>query len=636
MIPKQFYETAYLACDTETTGLAAHQGDRLFAISMTTYEGEDFYVRFEVNNFTREVRYTEALDEVIGLLAQRSERGLGTVYHNASFDLTQFYYARLQRFPASPFQFSSLPLRALCDTVILAHAANSARDTYALKPLAEQLLNIGTDDQSDLSESVKQARKLGKKLGWKLGESPKSDYHLGDPALCEKYAVQDTQRTMRIFKLFQPLYEHTEGPFSHFKQIVDMEHKLLVSVLEMNLRGVRVDPDKIAELKAYYQGILDEEQKFMASQGLGEFNPRSPKQKNELFYGSLGFDPVFRKRKTAEGGFKNTLSADKKALERFANEGQPIAKSLLITSEAQHQLNSFIIPFERESVDTNDGRILYPNFNSVGPRTGRMSCSRPNLQNITSENSPLHRTHVKLLARECFIPRHGCAWMLADYSQVEIWVAAFLSKDPMMLEALNAGNSVHDLTCERVFGHKPDFQENKAMYRKMAKIVTFSILYGSGPKALGELLGLDKAEAKVYYNNFWKTYYGLRKYADYLEGQVKSQGWVKDIFGRVYFVPKEHAYKALNYIIQGSAAGILKRAHLNVDALFKAEYPKACILMDVHDEIIAEAPMEYFSHEFVGKVTGAMQGDFHTLFGLPKPFVVEASFATTNWGRKLK
>ncbi len=633
MLPESLYTTPYLAVDNETTGLCAHKGDRPFAVSMTTNEGEDYYVRFPVDPFTRIVAYTEEIREVLELLTSRSERGLGTIYHNATFDLIQLGYAISQHKGCPVGSLDKLPLRHVYDTIIMAHAANSARDTYALKPLAESLLGIDTEDQRDLRVSVVQARKLGKKLGYNLAEAVEADYHLGDPELCKAYAIQDTQRTMRIFKLFQPLLEETEGPFSRFKDIVEMEHRLMLSVLEMNMRGVRVDPAKIQELKGYYQGVLDQEQATIEGLGYAEFNPRSPKQKNEVFYNQLGFDPIRRKRKTKEGGIKQTLSVDKKALEKFS-ETSPLAKSLLITSEAQHQLNSFILPFERESVDGPSGHILYPSFNSVGPRTGRLSCSRPNLQNITSENSPLHKTDVKLRARECFIPRHGCAWMLADYSQIEIWVAAFLSKDPTMVNTLKEGKSVHDLTCDRVFGHKLDFQTNRPMYRKMAKIVTFSILYGSGPKALGELLGLSYDEAKVYYKNFWDTYQGLRRYADSLEKQVKEQGWVKDLFGRVYFIPKNQAYKSLNYIIQGAAAGVLKRAMLSLDAALKTKYPEAHMLMTIHDEVVVQGPLHYFSDEFVTQVVESMQGDFHTLFGMEKPFDIGVSFVTENWGTK--
>jgi DNA polymerase-1 len=624
--------------DSETTGLLPHQGDLPFAISMTTNEGEDWYVRFEVDPFTRKVKYTLELNNVIGLLTSRSSLGLKTIFHNASFDLAMLYAACLQEgIKWSPLEDSrQMPMRGVLDTVILAHAANSARESYALKPLCEQLLNIPMGDQSDLQASAVEKRRDGKKAGYKLAKDVDADYHLADPELCKTYAIQDTRRTMALFKIMRPLVEDGgEGPFSHLSQIVEMEHRFQMAILELNIRGVRVDLKRTKELEEYYKGVIDTHTKEMEALGFGDLNPRSPKQKNEVFYEQLGFTPEKRKRKGKDGATKQTISVDKKALEKFSSTS-PLAACLLNISEAQHQLNSFILPFQREAVEKGGDHFLYPNFNSVGPRTGRVSCVRPNLQNVTSETSPTHKTSVELLVRECFIPRRGMAWMLADYAQVEIWVAAYLSKDVLMCKTLEAGESVHDITCDRAFGHKPDFKENRPMYRKMAKILTFSILYGSGPKAIADLLSVTYEEAKVYYTNFWKTYGGLRIYADNLQEQIKRKGYVKDKFGRVFFIPKDKAYKSLNYVIQGTAAGILKRAHLAVNELLKSKYPNFKIILTVHDEILLEFPMAEINQQIADEILKTMSGNYHKLLGMLSPFPVEASYVIENWGKKLK
>lgn len=627
-----FFTTKFLAIDSETTGLSPHEGDRPFAISMTSNEGEDYCIRFKVDPFTRKVQYDDQLIFILKLLEFRAQRKLPTIFHNASFDLAMLHAAAED--VGYPWSALDLPHGFVVDTVILAHAINSSRDTYALKPLCKAILNVNDDDQADLQKSTVEARKTGKKLGWKLAQDVEADYHLADPKLCQIYAIRDTQRTMKLFKTFAEALTQKPSPWGDLAPVIEMEHSLQLAVLEMNIRGVRIDPKKCEELRAYYTAEVEKNKQALVDLGYPDLNPSSPKQKMEIFYNQLGFEPIKKKRKDKEGNTKQTLTIDKGALARFATSS-PLASVLLNISEAQHQLKSFIEPFMSKSQERKEGRFLYPNFNSVGPATGRLSCSGVNLQNITSASSPSHKTEVELRARECFIPREGCAWMLADYAQVEVWVAAFLSGDKVMCDALLSGNSVHDITCDNVFGAKPDFKENRPKYRKLAKILTFSILYGSGPKALSELLGATYEEAKVYYNNFWNTYKGLKAFSQKLEAQVKGRGYVQDVFGRVYFLPKGKEYKALNYVIQGTAAGILKRAHLAVFKLLKERYPTFKVILSIHDELVTEGPKNAFSHTFVGEVLEAMSGEYHKLLNMPNPFKVEASFVVSNWGNKI-
>jgi DNA polymerase-1 len=227
-------------------------------------------------------------------------------------------------------------------------------------------------------------------------------------------------------------------------------------------------------------------------------------------------------------------------------------------------------------------------------------------------------------------------WLLVDYSQVEIWVAAFLSKDPLMTQTLLAGESVHDLTCDKVFGHNTDFASNRPTYRKMAKIVNFSMLYGSGPKALSELLGIEEDEAKAYWKGFWETYTGMTRYNEALKGAVRLDGFVKDPFGRAYFIDPKFAYKGLNYMVQGTAAGILKRAMLNADRWLKANCPEGKTLLTIHDELVFELPNKCLNDGVVLGIEQAMTADFHKLIGMPSPFQVESSVVKENWGKKDK
>jgi DNA polymerase-1 len=498
------------------------------------------------------------------------------------------------------------------------------------------MFNFPDTDMTDLKDSVKKARRVGKKLGWKLAEDVEADYALGDPELCKKYALGDVERTLKLYKAYEGMLtqpQHAFSPYSHYKAIADMEHELLPIVREMSRKGVAIDAGKVQELETYYRGCIEKATAEKAALGFPALNPESPQQVIEVFYNQLGAKAQFRKRKAKDGSKSLTKSADKNALVKWSKD-IPLARVLVELSEAQHQLNSFILPFKENSYDESGYRTLHPSFNTCGPVTGRLSCSAPNLQNITASNSPGRKSSVEFRARECFTPRKGHTWLLVDYSQVEIWVAAFLSKDTLMVETLLAGNSVHDLTCDRVFGHKTDFASNRPMYRKFAKIVNFSMLYGSGPKALAELLAIDESDAKEYWKGFWDTYTGMGRYNEMLKRTVKTDGHVKDVFGRPYFVEAKFAYKALNYMVQGTAAGILKRAMIEAYKHLKATNPAVTMLLTIHDELVFEVPNNCLNSDLVWGIERAMAGNFHTLLGMPTPFKVESSVAYENWSKK--
>lgn len=623
-----------VAVDTETTGLSpygtveelGHYPCRPFAFSFTHYDGNDFYVRFPVDNFNRRVCYDAQPSDFKMLRDFFADDSIIKIFHNAAFDLAML-------------DFAGLPVKGrFYDTRILAHLADSSRHSFALKPLTKAIFDYPDDDLKALKDSVKAARRKGKKLGWKLAEDVEADYHLGDPELCKKYAIGDTKRTMKLFKFYEPLLNNIneeDSPYGNYRELVEMEHALVPIAMEMSRTGVALDMEKVKTLKEYYEACIAKARAEMGRLGFPDLNPKSTPQKIEVFYNQLKLPKVFRKRKDKETGKKKeTLSCDKKVLDKWAKQGIPLAKAMVEMSEAQHQLNSFIIPFGENSFNEGSVRTLHPSFNTCGPVTGRMSCSNPNLQNITASTSPGRKSDVEFRARECFVPRMGTVWLLADYSQVEIWDVAFTSKDPLMMKTLLEGKSVHDLTCDMVFGHMWDFKQNRAMYRKLAKILNFSVLYGSGPKALSELLGCSYEEAVAYLRTYHKTYAGIERFNEELKKTVAKQGWVQDFFGRPYF-PK-HQHKALNYVVQGSAAGILKRAMIALHGYLRQVCPGARLLLSIHDEIVVECPEQAVTPALIKGIKDAMAGEHHKLLGMPKPFEIEASIARTNWAEKGK
>jgi DNA polymerase-1 len=455
-----------IACDTETTGLDPYGSNeergcvpaRPFAFSFTDYDGNSWYYRLQVNPFTREViRDEEIISEIKKVY---EDPKITKVFHNANFDITMCEMLGIHT------------LGKVFDTRIMAHVNDSSYMTYALKPLCERIFNITDADQKDLIQSVNKARRIGKREGWKLSDSNKADYHLGDPDLCEKYAVTDTERTMNLFWIFEDKYNNDED----YRSVVDMEHELMHIVRGMQIEGARIDKRKLNVLVKYYQDVLSKSSEKLSLMGYGSLNINSPKQLQKVFYEDLEYDKILNKK-------TGSLSTDANALQLWSNKGCELSSVIMDMKAASHELTTFILPFKDNSYAYNNkGHIaLHPNYNTVGPITGRISCNKPNLMNISAPDSRGKRTDVEYRSRESFIPRENCVWYLPDYSQIEVWISMFLSGDEFGKKSLLSGSDMHGTMAEKIWGRYHDFSENKKRYRKIAKSILFGLIYGGGP-----------------------------------------------------------------------------------------------------------------------------------------------------------
>ena len=236
--------------------------------------------------------------------------------------------------------------------------------------------------------------------------------------------------------------------------------------------------------------------------------------------------------------------------------------------------------------------------------------------------------------RELFIPRKGFVLYFPDYSQIEVWLAAYISKDPVMMNALANGLDMHDKFARRFFGGAEDYAEKREKYRKITKMGTFCTIYGGGVSALQGTLGCTREDAEQFRSAFFQTYEGLAMYAKDLATVAEQHGFVVNPFGRRFVVGKDIAYKSLNYMIQGSAADVMKRAMINVDNLLKARWPHTRILMTIHDELCIEVPKKFHSKMIMREIVQAMRGDFHKKFGMPEPFNVSMAWTDTRWSEK--
>lgn len=356
----------------------------------------------------------------------------------------------------------------------------------------------------------------------------------------------------------------------------------LASVLaDMERVGVRVD---VGELAAMSKEMDDElaALEARAHELAGEpFNLRSPGQLARILFDKLGL-PVIAKGKTGP-----STSAD--VLEALADQHE-IARVLLEYRQV-HKLKSSYVDALPGMVDPKTGRI-HTTFHQEVAATGRLSSANPNLQNI-----PV-RTRAGQKIRKTFIPREGWLFLKADYSQIELRVLAHMSGDPHLIEAFRRGEDIHAKTASEIFGIPLDQVTEEQ--RSAAKAINFGIVYGISSFGLAKGTGLSQHEAQAFIDEYFQRYPAVKQYMDETIARAKKTGYVTTIFGRRRYLPdigsRRYAERkfaertAINTPIQGSAADIIKMAMLRVHRRIAREGLAAVLLLQVHDELLFEAP----------------------------------------------
>ena len=346
-------------------------------------------------------------------------------------------------------------------------------------------------------------------------------------------------------------------------------------------KGIRIDPEVFAELsKGLARDISAIERKVAAAAG-ADFNINSPKQLATLLFEKLGL-PTFRKTKTG-------YSTDVEVLERLKDLHE--IPSLVLEYRTVAKIRSTYVDVLPGRIDPRDGRI-HTTFNQTQAATGRLSSSDPNLQNI-----PI-RTELGRRIRAGFVAEKGNLFVGADYSQVELRLLAHLSGDAELIRRFRRGDDIHSTTAAAVFG--VDLPAVTPELRRRAKVINFGILYGMSPFGLSRELGIGGKEAKTYIDHYFDRYPGVKEYIEGLKATARKNGYVLTIMGRRRFlkdidsrnkVLREAAERmAINTPIQGSAADLIKMAMIRVDREFRESGMKARLILQVHDELIVEAP----------------------------------------------
>ncbi len=386
------------------------------------------------------------------------------------------------------------------------------------------------------------------------------------------------EQVCAVSALHAPLVEKldADGVSALYEEV---ELPLTRVLARMERAGVRVDEDVLAELSREYEGQLAGIEREIYRIAGEEFRIGSPKQLQRILFEKLKLPPVKRT--------KTGFSTDEDVLEQLS---------------AQHELPEQILAYRRLAklkstyvdalpplVNPRSGRI-HPTFHQLGAATGRLSATQPNVQNI-----PI-RTPEGVRIREAFVPAEGDLLLSADYSQVELRILAHYSQDESLLDAFARGEDIHRRTAAEVAGIAPEEVDDEQ--RARAKAINFGIIYGSSAFGIAKQLGIASAEAQETIDAYFARYSGVRRFLDETIAGARERGFVQTHLGRRRYLPdlgsrnrtlRNAAERmAVNTVIQGTAADLIKKAMVEVDAILESEAWPARIILQVHDELVFE------------------------------------------------
>ncbi|MGH8061221.1 MAG: DNA polymerase I [Pseudoxanthomonas sp.] len=429
-----------------------------------------------------------------------------------------------------------------------------------------------------------------------------------------RYAAEDADITLRLHRTLSPKLAAEPGLQSVYR---DIEMPLVPVLERIEANGVRIDGDELRRQSAdLSKRMLVAQQKATELAGR-TFNLDSPKQLGALLFEELKL-PVMVKTPSGQP------STNEEALEAIADQHE--LPRVILEYRGLAKLRSTYTDKLPEMVNPDTGRV-HTSYHQAGAATGRLSSSDPNLQNI-----PI-RTDDGRRIRKAFVAPAGRKIVACDYSQIELRIMAHLSEDPGLTRAFESGVDVHKATAAEVFGRKLD--EVTGNERRAAKAINFGLMYGMSAFGLARQLGIGRGEAQDYIALYFSRYPGVRDFMERTRQQAREQGYVETVFGRRLYLDyinkgtqgqragAERA--AINAPMQGTAADIIKRAMVSVDAWLKDHASSALMILQVHDELVFEAEQDFVDtllREVTGRMSGAAQ--------LSVPLVVDSGVGD-NW-----
>jgi DNA polymerase-1 len=449
-----------------------------------------------------------------------------------------------------------------------------------------------------------------------IGKKGKNQGTLRDLSVEEQtnYAAEDADITWQLYDLFAPQLKKENLEDLFYK----VEMPLMKVLAKMELEGVSLDKKWLEQESKDLENDLRELEKNIFELSGEEFNMNSPRQLGEILFEKLELDPKAKKTKTGQ------YATSEDILQKLASKHE-IIKHILEYRTYQKLKSTYVdaLPLQ---IDKDDHRV-HTNFSQTTAATGRLASVNPNLQNI-----PI-RTLRGQQIRGAFVAGEGKKIISADYSQIELRLIAEISNEENMILAFQNGEDIHASTASKLF--KVPLEEVSKTQRSQAKTVNFGIIYGQGAFALAEQTGLSRTEAKQMIEAYFETYPRLKKYMGEQVQKAQELGYVETILNRkrhlkdinsANFVVKAHAERnAVNAPIQGSAADVIKLAMIKIDQRLTEQNLKTKMLLQVHDELLFEAPVEE-----VETVTQLIRTEMESAFETKVPLLVEVGVGD-NW-----
>jgi len=588
-----------IAVDTETIGLG-HSAE-LCGICLAWEEGAGVYIPTRSPESEKHLDTQQALDALRPVLEDPNIPKCG---HNIKYDDLVLRHAGLR-------------MRGVVfDSMIgafLAGAPGIGMDDLALSELGHQCISI-----SEL---------IGPRPRRKT-DPPQKTMDQVPLDTVTQYAAEDADITLQLCKRFRGRLD--EQGMNELYQTIEMP---LVEVLTtMEQQGIRVNADTLDAQRDKLQTRIDELRKDILDRAKADFNPDSPKQLGEVLFNQLGFKAI---KKTKTGFSTNSEVLEKldamtaEELEAVPEDARAIPGLMIEYRMLTKLVGTYLVALKEAIAD--DGRV-HARFNQTGAATGRLSSSDPNLQNI-----PI-RTDVGRDIRKAFIAEPGHKLIAADYSQIELRVLAHLSEDAALIDAFNKGQDIHSAVAAQVFGSEPD--EVTKEQRNRAKVINFGIIYGITAYGLARRIDdLDNKAAAELIDGYKARFPGIDRFLEACIDKAKQDGYVETILGRRRAIPGIHERNgqqralaerlAINSVVQGSAADLIKLAMVNLQQRIDRESLPAKLLLQIHDELVIETPVT--QADAMAKV---LVEEMRNAMALKVPLEVEAGIGEDWFGAK--
>ena len=486
------------------------------------------------------------------------------------------------------------------DIAIASYILNPTNNKLNIDNLIDQYLNIDINEYTKSEDSGKQINLFDNMEKEDINQEEKEKYMMYAYSIGKIKSI--TSEKLKEVNSLDLFYN------------IDMPTVEVLSDMQWN--GMYVDKEELEQFGKELTSKLETITKIIYEMAGEEFNINSTKQLGEILFEKMKL-PVIKKTKSG-------YSTDVDVLEKLKKE-DPIIEQILEYRQLM-KLNSTYVEGLKPYINIKTNRI-HSFFHQTITATGRISSTEPNLQNIPT------RFELGKRVRKVFKPEKGKIYLDADYSQIELRVLASISGDEHMIEAFKEGKDIHKQAASKVF--KTPIEEVTKEQRSNAKAVNFGIVYGISDFGLGEQLGIGRKKAKQYIEEYLEQYAGIKQFMENITEQAKEQGYVETLFHRRRYIPelKSNNYMvrqfgarvAMNTPIQGTAADIMKIAMIKVYNEIKSRKLKSKIILQVHDEMMVETPIEE-KEEMINIMKKCME----SATKLEVPLIAEISDAE-NW-----